>query len=119
MPQHDDANHVIQGLWIGARISDLEELSIRSFLAHGHEYHLYTDEHDHNVPEHAIVKDANEIIPSAKIFKYRDYDSYSGFSNFFRYRLLLQKGGWWADTDLICLRPFDFPAEYVFPSEEA
>jgi FkbM family methyltransferase len=97
----------------------MEELSMRSFLAHGHEYHLYTYDRIDNVPEGVCIKDANYIIPSAKIFKYSEYDSYSGFSNHFRYRLLLQKGGWWADTDLICLRPFDFQTEYVFSSQAA
>ena len=51
--------------------------------------------------------------------QYRDHDSYAGFSNYFRYTLLLERGGWWVDTDLICLRPFDFDDEYVFSSQLA
>jgi hypothetical protein len=51
------------------------------------------------------------------IFKYRDVDSYAGFSNYFRYKLLLERGGWWVDTDMVCLRPFDFEDDYVFASE--
>src|SRR6187549_1688111 len=27
----------------------------------------------------------------------------SAFSNHFRYRLLAEKGGWWIDTDVVCL----------------
>src|SRR5712692_1793699 len=115
-PEHE--NRVIQGLWIGSRLSAMEELSIRSFMAHGHEYHLYTYGQVENVPEGTVLRNANEIISFEKLFKYRDYDSYSGFSNHFRYKLLLQNGGWWADLDLICLRPFDFKAEYVFSSED-
>src|SRR5229473_6890984 len=97
----------------------MEELSIRSFLAHGHEYHLYTYGPVKNVPGGAVLKDANEIIPSARLFTYREHDTYSGFSNYFRYRLLLEKGGWWVDTDLVCLKPFDFVEDYVFSSEQA
>ena len=26
----------------------------------------------------------------------------------------MDRGGWWADTDTVCLRPFDFPSDYVF-----
>ncbi len=114
----ENRNQVIQGLWVGHSLSVMEELSIRSFLAHGHEYHLYAYGRIQNLPDGAILKDASEIIPSARIFKYRDHDSYSGFSNYFRYKLLGAKGGWWADLDLICLRPFDFDADYVFSSED-
>ncbi len=112
-------NKVVQGLWIGSQLSPVEELSIRSFLAHGHEYHLYVYGRIQNVPEGAVLRDAGEIIPSHKIFKYRDYDSYAGFSNHFRYKLLRTNGGWWADLDLICLRPFDFEDDYVFSSEDS
>ncbi len=35
------------------------------------------------------------------------------FANFFRYKLLLEKGGWFVDSDTICMRPFDFDNEYV------
>lgn len=35
------SNWVIQGLWVGGSLSRLEKLSIQSFLAYGHEYHLY------------------------------------------------------------------------------
>ena len=30
----------------------------------------------------------------------------SGFSNLFRYALLLREGGYWVDCDVFCLRPF-------------
>ncbi|MEP6819844.1 MAG: glycosyltransferase [bacterium] len=110
-------NKVIQGLWIGPELSIMEQLSIASFLLNGHEYDLYVYDELKNVPRGTSVKDANEILSSSKIFKYREQRSYAGFSNFFRYKLILERGGWWADTDLICLRPFDFPEEYVFSSE--
>ena len=42
--------------------------------------------------------------------------SIAGFSNYFRYKLLYDKGGYWVDTDTICLKKFDFPEEYVFMS---
>jgi mannosyltransferase OCH1-like enzyme len=112
-----EANRIVQGLWVGAELSVMEEMSIASFLTNGHEYHLYVYQEVKNIPAGTVVKDANEILPSSMIFQYRDFKSYSGFSNFFRYKLLLEKGGWWADTDLICLRPFDFTATYVFSSE--
>ena len=110
-------NRVIQGLWIGSELSVMERLSASSFLANGHEYHLYVYDDLKNVPEQVVIKDANEILPASMIFLYKHSASYAGFANFFRYKLLEERGGWWVDTDVVCLKPFDFQEEYVFASE--
>jgi hypothetical protein len=110
-------NRIIQGLWIGAELSVMERLSIASFQRTGHEYHLYIYNKLPNIPTGTVVMDASEILPASAIFQYKDRPSYAGFSNFFRYKLLLERGGWWVDSDIVCLRPFDFPEEYVFSSE--
>lgn len=112
-------NKVIQGLWIGPELSVMERLSIASFLGNGHEYHLYVYDDVRNVPGDAVVKDGSEILPASMIFQYKKQKSFSAFSNFFRYKLLLERGGWWADSDMVCLKRFDFSNEYVFSSEMA
>jgi len=112
-------NDIVQSFWVGSDLSAMEYLSISSFLKNGHEYHLYTYGDVGNIPPGTMVRDAGEILPRSMIFQYREHKSYSAFSNFFRYKLLLEKGGWWIDTDLVCLRSFDFPEEYVFSSERA
>jgi mannosyltransferase OCH1-like enzyme len=112
-----ELNKTIQGLWIGPELSVMEQLSISSFLLNGHDYHLYVYDDVKNVPLGAVVMDANEILPSSRIFQYKRTPSYAGFSNYFRYKLLLERGGWWVDTDTICLKLFDFSDEYVFSSE--
>ncbi len=117
--ERQPANSIIQGLWIGPELSVMEQLSIGSFLRNGHEYHLYVYDEMKNIPAGTTVKDANEILPSRRIFQYSDYPSYAGFANFFRYKLILERGGWWVDTDTVCLKPFDFPEEYVFSSEHS
>jgi Glycosyltransferase sugar-binding region containing DXD motif len=114
----DESNRVIQGLWIGSELSVMERLSVVSFLRQGHEYHLYTYNELPDVPDGVVVKDANAILPASAIFQYKERPSYAGFANQFRYQLLLERGGWWADADVICLRPFDFAEDYVFASEE-
>jgi Mannosyltransferase OCH1 and related enzymes len=114
----NQTREVIQALWIGKTLSVMERLSISSFLTHGHEYHLYVYEDIQDLPKGIIVKNANEIIPSDRIFKYPQHESFSGFSNLFRYKLLLERGGYWADTDVVCLRRFDFSKHYVFAEEE-
>jgi hypothetical protein len=107
----------IQSLWIGNRLTVMERLSIASFLHHGHDYHLFTYEDVEGLPDGAVREDARTILPESMIFQYRDIPSYAGFSNYFRYNLLLELGGWWVDTDLVCLRPFDWDESYVFASE--
>jgi hypothetical protein len=108
---------VIQSLWVGGRLSTMEQLAIRSFQSHGHEFVLYAYEDPEGVPPGTIVMDANRIIPASRIFTYREHQSYAGFANFFRYKLLLDKGGWFVDADMVCLRPFNFQDDYVFSSE--
>ncbi|MFC1485636.1 glycosyltransferase [Candidatus Latescibacterota bacterium] len=89
-------------------------MSISSFVQNGHTFHLYVYDDIAGVPEGTVVKDANEIVPAERIFKYREHDSFSGFSNLFRYRLLLEKGGCWVDTDVVCMRPFRFEQDHLF-----
>jgi len=109
----------IQSLWIGLRLSALERLALTSFVHHGHEVDLYTYADVDGVPPGVTVRDANPILPESSVFVYREHRSYSGFSNYFRYRLLLERGGCWADMDLVALHPIAFDDEHVFSSEHA
>jgi hypothetical protein len=104
-------------LWIGPRISRLEQLSMSSFVRNGHDVHLYVYDELDDVPRGVMVRDASEILPPSRIFKYAETDSYAGFADFFRYKLLLDRGGWYVDADLVCLRPLNFEAAYVFAME--
>ena len=106
----------VQSLWVGDALSPMETLCIRSYLANGHEFHLYVYDSVANIPEQTVVKDANEIIPKEKIY----VDAFGGYvnlSNRFRYTMLYKLGGWWVDMDTVCLKPFDFEDDYVFSSE--
>jgi len=114
-------NRVVQSFWMGRRLSAMEQLSIQSFIANGHAFHLYCYEPVDGVPAATVVKDAAEILPRDDVFAYQDgfaRDSYAAFSNFFRYKLLLERGGWWVDTDVVCLRPFDLDDERVLATEQ-
>ena len=112
-----DDNKIVQGLWIGPELSVMEQVSVASFLNNGHEYHLYVYDEVGNVPTATVIRDANEILAASRIFQYKHSRSYAGFANFFRYKLLMERGGWWVDTDVVCLKPFDFVHEYVFATE--
>ena len=80
-------------------------------------HHLYVYDEVKGIPAGTTVLDGNAILPASMIFQYTQQKSYAGFSNFFRYKLLLDKGGWWVDTDTICLKPFVFDQPYVFSTE--
>ncbi len=108
---------VVQSLWIGPKLSSMEKLCIQSFQKHGHEFHLYVYDQVDGVPPPTKLCDANEIVPSSRIFFYSEHNSCAGFANMFRYKLLLERGGWWVDTDTVCLREFSFSEPYVFSSE--
>lgn len=115
-------NNTIQSLWIGNKISIVEKLSMASFIRNENNYHLYAYNEIPGLPEGVKIFDANEILPEEDVFCYQTSigkGSYSAFSNYFRYKLLYEKGGFWADTDNICLKKFDFNEDYVFGMEFA
>jgi hypothetical protein len=119
-----DDNRTVNGLWIGNQLSKIELLTISSFINNGHEFHLWIYEPIRtSLPEGVIIEDANEIIDTSKIFRYKytnDYGhgkgSVSGFSDIFRYKLLFEKGGWWTDMDMTCLHHLNIGSPYFFRS---
>jgi hypothetical protein len=112
-----DRHLPVQGLWVGDRLPVMQQISIASFLASGHDFHLYTYSKLKNVPNGAVVRDAAEIIPLNEVFENAGKRTFAAFSDFFRYKLILDRGGWWADVDMVCIRPFDLTRPYVFSSE--
>ena len=94
----------------------MEILCINSYLANGHEFHLYVYQDFPDIPKGAVIKDANRIIPEKEVILDR-FGSYAHFADRFRFKLLYESGGWWADMDTVCLKPFDFDEDFVFSSE--
>ncbi len=116
-----EENKIVNSLWIGNKLSEMELLTIASFTKHGHKFHLWVYNSIENVPENVIIKNANDIIPEDNVFVYDKNSnidwgkgSYAGFSDIFRYKLLHENGGWWVDMDVTCLQPFDFSEIYFF-----
>src|SRR6476646_687175 len=106
---------VIQSLWLGD-FTTMERLAVCSFLENGHEFHLYAYKSLRGVPDGVKLRDGNEIVSSDRIFK-DSRGTFAGFANAFRYKLLLERGGWWVDTDAVCVKPFAFDGAHVFGSE--
>jgi hypothetical protein len=113
-------NLVINGLWIGDELSAMELLTLKSFVSHGHSFHLWAyNELKTPIPKGVVLKDANSIVGRERIFRYKfknqfghGIGSLAGFSDLFRYKLLYELGGWWVDMDVTCLKPFNHPAPY-------
>jgi hypothetical protein len=100
---------VIQSLWIGAQLSPIEQLALRSFITLGHEVHLYTYDQVDGVPRGVTLKDAASILPFDPTFTVRTgfgNGSFAPFADRFRMTLLWKRGGWWVDMDVVCLKPF-------------
>jgi len=118
----NESNKIVHGLWIGNTLSIIEQLCIRSYISCGHSFYLWLYEPlQGELPPEVHVKNASEIIPREQVFCYRNTNqfghgkgSFAGFSDIFRYKLLYEKGGWWTDMDVVCLKPLDFDAAYVF-----
>jgi len=113
-------SETINFFWLGDKLGLLEQLSLKSFLDHGHKTILWAyNIKCHGVPSGVIVNNANEILSEDRIFKYTGngdcrVNSIGGFSDLFRYYLLNKVGGWYCDMDVTCLAPFNnINQEYV------
>ncbi|TCJ11659.1 hypothetical protein EZJ19_14685 [Parasulfuritortus cantonensis] len=108
--------NTVRMFWHGRALSPYERLSIRSFLQQGFQVEVFAYARP-RLPAGAVWRDAAEILPAARVFAYAGgpgVGSYAAFSNLFRYKLLYELGGIWADSDLLCLRPFsDLPEAFV------
>lgn len=113
---------IVNGLWINGKLSALELLTIQSFLDNGFIFQLWTYEPEIiYAPPNTIVRNANEILTSEKIFQYKNINmhghgkgSFAGFSDIFRYKLLHEHGGIWTDMDITCLKSFEIKEDYFF-----
>lgn len=113
---------VIQSFWHGRPLSKVEILSVQSFLDHGHAFRVYAYDEVKGLPAGAQTADAGEILPRSRLFVNMTSSfglgSPSPFSDHFRMALLAQKGGWWTDMDVVCLRPWDIAQELVIASSD-
>jgi hypothetical protein len=103
--------HLFQSFWWGP-LSPYERLCLNSFIDRGHAFDLYTFDPNLAVPAGVQLRDAAAILDQSEFFVYENgpgRGSPSAFANLFRYKLLRDKGGWWVDTDVVCLAD-DIPA---------
>jgi hypothetical protein len=107
----------IHSFWHGAPLTRLERLCLTSFVANGHPLELHVYEEPAGVPPGVRIADASRTLARDLMFRHRRTGSLAQFADWFRFRLLHERGGIWADTDVVCLKPLDYPQERIFAWE--
>ena len=105
--------------WHGPPLSRLERLCLASFVANGHPLELHVYDEPAGVPPGVSMVDAARTLPRELLFHHKRTGSVAIFADWFRYRVLHERGGIWADTDVVCLRPLDYPHAEIFAWENA
>ena len=108
----------IHMFWHGQSLSRLERLCIASFLAHGHPVRLHVYQQPAGVPPGVQIVDANRTLSERFLFHHSDSGSVGTFADWFRYQLLYEQGGIWADTDVVCLKPLTYPQRELFARQD-
>jgi hypothetical protein len=109
----------LHSLWIGPRVTWLEQLCLASWLAHGHRAVVWAYQPIEGLPPGVEVRNAREFLPEEAIVLHSFSSSVSMFSNRFRYHLLRRYPVTWLDTDVLLLRPLAIEAPYLFGWETA
>jgi hypothetical protein len=110
---------VVHMFWHGPALSRIERLCMMSFLEQGHAVHLHTYEAPAGVPRDVTVCDAGAVLPREAFFVHKKTGSPAAFADWFRYRVLLERGGIWSDTDVVCLKPLIFVNEEIYARQDA
>lgn len=105
--------------WHGNRPTNYELLCWTSFGFYGAELTVFTYE-DSLIPTgNWKIGDASKILSKNELFENtRNPGSFAGFSNLFRYHLLLNGEFIWVDSDILLLRKPDRLPKWLYASEE-
>ena len=108
----------IASLWIGERLSWLEQLCLKSFADAGHHITLYSYGPIDNVPEGVHTGDAADLLPAEPMLRHARTGSPAIHADMWRLQLLKHTNKIWVDADIYCYRPFRFESEFVFGWEK-
>lgn len=92
---------IFHGFWHGPPLGAIRTACLKSFLAKGHRFKLYTYQTHKEAPSGIELEDANIVLPESEIIWHNT--DIGPFSDLFRYALLKEEGGWWCDVDTVCL----------------
>lgn len=101
-------------LWVSGELSRLARLSLASFVAQGFAVTVWSYAADKLTAPGATVKDAADLLPledgAAANMAY--------LTSLFRYRVLAERGGIWADMDVVALGHGRLPDPVPFVASE-
>ena len=103
--------------WNGT-LSRIERLCMASYVACGHEVQLHVYEEPRGVPPGVKLLDARQIVPEHLIYRHEKTGSWALFADYFRFRVLFERGGIWSDTDVVCLQPLAYPQDEIYAWQE-
>lgn len=104
----------IYTLWIKGELSPLNHLCIASFKANGFSPIVYS--FDDSITPDCEVRSAQELFSANEVYMYEnmpDAFKFGGIAERLKAEMLYRLGGWHIDMDVVCLKPFDFEADYV------
>jgi hypothetical protein len=110
-----------QSFWYGGVLSPYEQFCLKSFVDCGYAVDLYTYDPALAVPAGVRVCDAAEFISRDEVFAIRRKASEKGrhrHSPTTSVQALVEKGGWWIDTDVVA-RPTAFPPSTISARQDA
>ena len=108
----------IASLWIGGRLSWLEQLCLKSFADAGHRTTLYSYEPIDNVPEGVETADARSVYDPETVLRHTRTGSPAIHADVWRLHLMQKTDEVWVDADVYCHRPFDQSTDHVFGYEK-
>jgi hypothetical protein len=95
-------SETVNSFWQGDPLPPLVRACLRSFIRQGHGVRLYSYQ-TLDVPPGVSLANAADLIPPDHVSRLQG--NIAMFTDLFRYQLLLDRGGWWVDTDVYCLSP--------------
>jgi hypothetical protein len=123
---------IINSFWISGKLQPINILCIKSFIAYGHEFHLYCyDLSDmfNQLSEQLTLDELTQlhicsaefVLPQSEIYYYKnmmdgkEHFKFGGIAERLKAELLYAIGGWHVDLDVVCLKSFEpLKEEYVF-----
>lgn len=96
----------IASLWIGPRLSWLEQLCLKSFVDAGHRVTLFSYDKVEGVPDGVHTEDANTFLPATEFVRHARTGSPAYHADVFRLRMIRDSNLTWVDTDAYCVKPF-------------
>lgn len=107
---------VVNAIWIGPELGEVQASCLRSFLHQGHTVVLHCYQRPKDTPDGVEVADAAELLPESRMIRHRKGGSPALFSDLLRYEILAAGRGLYVDCDVFCVRSIE-DAEYILGRE--